>query len=203
MKNKFLITIFLILLNTELFSEELSIEAKNVTLDKTNELTIFKDDVLVRTKDKVITSNFASYDKKSGDLILKINVVAKDSLNNTIETEYAEYNKISKILETTGKTVITTTDNYILQGDDIFADGEKKIIKSKKDSILIDSDGNKISLENFEYIAVENIFKSIGKIKIEDKLKNSYEFSQIYIDTKSNEIRSAPQGTGSGPPAQH
>ena len=126
MKNKFLITIFLILLNTELFSEELSIEAKNVTLDKTNELTIFKDDVLVRTKDKVITSNFASYDKKSGDLILKINVVAKDSLNNTIETEYAEYNKISKILETTGKTVITTTDNYILQGDDIFADGEKK-----------------------------------------------------------------------------
>ena len=188
MKNKFLITILLILLNSELLSEELSIEAKNVMLDKTNEITIFKDDVLVKTKDKVITSNFASYNKKTGDLILKINVVAKDSLNNTIETEYAEYNKISKILETRGKTVITTTDNYILQGYDIFADGEKKIIKSEKESILIDNDVNKISLENFEYIAVENIFKSIGKIKIEDKLKNSYEFSQIYIDTNKKEM---------------
>ena len=32
------------------------------------------------------------------------------------------------------------------------------------------------------------MFKSIGFIKIEDKNENSYEFSQIYIDTKKNEI---------------
>ena len=39
-------------------------------------------------------------------------------------------------------------------------------------------------MDNFEYKINENIFKSLGVIKIEDKNKNIYEFSQIYIDTK-------------------
>ena len=39
-------------------------------------------------------------------------------------------------------------------------------------------------LENFEYSINDSIFKSVGLVKIEDKLNNSYEFSQIYIDTK-------------------
>ena len=43
-------------------------------------------------------------------------------------------------------------------------------------------------MENFNYSIDENIFKSIGLIKIEDKLNNSYEFSQIYIDTKKKEV---------------
>ena len=35
---------------------------------------------------------------------------------------------------------------------------------------------------------INNIFKSIGYVKIEDKLGNVTEFSQIYIDTKKKEI---------------
>ena len=31
---------------------------------------------------------------------------------------------------------------------------------------------------------MKNIFKSVGLVKIEDKQNNTYEFSQIYIDTK-------------------
>ena len=53
---------------------------------------------------------------------------------------------------------------------------------------LYDKDGNEISLENFEYLAEKNIFKSIGNIKIKDHLENLYEFSQIYIDTKKKEM---------------
>ena len=57
-----------------------------------------------------------------------------------------------------------------------------------KKSFLVDKDKNKIFLENFEYNKNDNIFKSIGYIKIEDKLDNTYEFSQIYSDTQKNEI---------------
>ena len=32
------------------------------------------------------------------------------------------------------------------------------------------------------------IFKSIGEIKVEDNQQNTYNFSQIYIDTKSKEL---------------
>ena len=43
-------------------------------------------------------------------------------------------------------------------------------------------------LDNFEYLIDNNIFKSIGLINIKDNLNNSYEFTQIYIDTKKKEI---------------
>ena len=51
-----------------------------------------------------------------------------------------------------------------------------------------DSENNLIKLINFEYIADQNIFKSVGEISIIDKNKNFYEFSQIYIDEKKREI---------------
>ena len=61
-----------------------------------------------------------------------------------------------------------------------------KRIKSNKESILTDQRYE--YLNNFEYTASTNIFKSVGFIKIQDKLDNLYEFSQIYIDTKKKEI---------------
>ena len=81
-----------------------------------------------------------------------------------------------------------TTENYSLEGEDISFDGIMKNIKSNKDSILIDKSGNKIYLENFEYQADNNIFKSVGLIKIIDQKNNNYEFSQIYVDTKKKEL---------------
>ena len=61
---------------------------------------------------------------------------------------------------------------------------KNSLIFSNKKTIIIDLDNNKISLDNFEYSTINNIFKSIGEIKIEDNKNNDYEFSQIYIDTK-------------------
>ena len=60
----------------------------------------------------------------------------------------------------------------------------KNIISSKNQTLLKDPDGNQIYLENFEFNINSNIFKSIGLVKIQDKMNNIYEFSQIYIDTK-------------------
>ena len=38
------------------------------------------------------------------------------------------------------------------------------------------------------YNIKNNIFKSVGLTKIKDKLKNIYEFNQIYIDTKKKKF---------------
>ena len=61
---------------------------------------------------------------------------------------------------------------------------KKKAKKSKDNTIIKDLDNNIIYLENFEFLSDENIFKSVGLVKIEDKQNNTYEFSQVYIDTK-------------------
>ena len=125
---------------------------------------------------------------KKGILILKSKIKGLDKENNLIETDFAKYNELSKVLETKGPTKITTSENYIIQGEDIIFDNLKKIIISNKNAQITDQDNNKIYLDKFEYQIEENIFKSIGYVKVEDKFKNVYEFSQIYIDTKKQEI---------------
>ena len=188
MKNNFFIIFFSMFFFSEIFAENMTIEAKNISFDKNTNTTIFEKNVIVKTTNKIIKSEFAKYYKNDGFLIVKENISILDNHKNTIEAEYAEYFEEKKILKTKGKTKITTNEKYVLDGKDITLDNQKKIIFSKEDSFLIDGDQNKIFLNNFEYFFEKRLFKSIGFIKIEDKNENLYEFSQIYIDTKKNEI---------------
>jgi LPS-assembly protein len=188
MKSKILIIIFSILFFSKGSTENISIEAKNISIDKDKVTSIFKNEVVVKTKDKTIKSDYVKYNKKTGLLIIKNNIIVKDINNNTIRTNYAEYNERNQIFKSIGLTNIETSEKYLLDGEDIIIDNKSKIINSNKPSILKDQDNNKIYLDNFEYLLIDNIFKSIGSIKIKDKTSNVYEFSQVYIDTKKKEI---------------
>ena len=189
MKNKLLSIIFSILFLPNALAENLLIEAKNISLDKNTEISIFRDEVIVTTEDNnIIKSDYVEYNKKKGFFKLKNNIVVKDNQNNIIETDYAEYYVSDKLFKSKGPTKITTSEEYVIQGEDIDFDNKKRFINSKKSSIIKDKDKNKIFLENFEYQIVDNIFKSIGFVKINDNMGNVYEFSQIYIDTKKKEI---------------
>ena len=188
MKNRLLIIFLSFLFITPGFAENIQIEAKNITLDKDKITSIFENEVSVKTENEIIKSDYVKYNKKLGFLILKGNITAIDNRNNTIEANYAEYSEKNKIFKTSGPTKLITSENYILEGEDIIIDNNKRFVKSIKDSTLKDQDGNEIYLENFEYQTTNNIFRSIGSIKINDKLGNNYQFSQIYIDTKKKEI---------------
>ena len=162
---------------------------KNISIDKNKQSTVFEKDVIILTeKNNKIKSNYAEYNKEKGLIKLKDNIEVIDIKGNTIKTNHAEYFEKSKIFKSFGLTEVKTSDDYIINGEDIVFDDSKKFIKSEKDTIITDSDKNKIFLNSFEYQINKNIFKSIGYIKIKDKMNNEYEFSQIYIDTKKKEI---------------
>ena len=189
MKNKYIIFLFVFFFSKVSLAENLNIEAKNIILDKNKELTVFEEEVKIKTEDKsTIKSDYAEYNKKKGFIILKDNIVYKDIKNNLIKTNYAEYDENKKFFKSLGKTEIITNKRYKITSENIFIDKINNIIKSNDKSIVTDLQKNKISLDNFEYIINENIFKSVGLIKIKDSRKNSYEFSQIYIDTNKKEI---------------
>ena len=188
MKNKLLIIFLTLATFSHLYAENLLIEAKDISINKNKKTTIFKDSVKVETADQIITSQFAEYNKEKQEIILKQDIVAKDKQNNEIKSEHAEYNKIKDVFKTFGITNLKSSKNYLLEGEDIVFDNKNKKIFSSKSSVLTDLSGNKIYLKNFEYLIDENIFKSIGLVKIEDQFRNSYEFSQIYIDTQKKEI---------------
>ena len=100
----------------------------------------------------------------------------------------ADYIEKDRVFRTYGFTKIITTENYIIEGNDIILNKNENSIKSEKETIIIDNEKNKIKLNNFEYNRKNKIFKSIGNISINDKFENSYEFSQLYIDSEKKEI---------------
>ena len=137
MRNKLLIICYSIFLSTNSFAENVFIEAKNITLDKDGMTSIFENEVIVKTKEKIIKSDYVKYNKKTGYLLIKDNITATDDKNNIIQAEFAEYYVESKVLESTGPTKIITSDKYTLEGRDIIVDNKNKIINSKKASILL------------------------------------------------------------------
>ena len=48
-----------------------------ITLDKDQITSIFKDQVIVKSNDKIIESDYVKYNKKTGYLIIKENVKAR------------------------------------------------------------------------------------------------------------------------------
>ena len=188
MKSKSFIFLFTFLFFSNVFAENIQIQAKNITLDKDKVTTVFENDVVVKTKNKIIKSQYLKYNKKIGLLILKNNIIAEDNDNNIITAENAEFNENKEVFKTNGPTNIITSEKYIVKGKDIIIDNKRKTISSNEVTSINDPEGNYIELQNFNYQIKNNIFKSVGSVKILDKLKNSYEFSQIYIDTKKKEI---------------
>ena len=187
--NIFINLIFFLFLIKSGFAENITIQSKNITLDKNKETSIFQNDVVIRTQDEsIIKSDYAEYNKLNGLIKLKGNIEATDNQRNKIETNIAEYNENKKIFKSLGPTTITTTESYVIEGEDILFDNSKNFILSEKNAVITDQEKNKIYLESFEYLTKSNIFKSIGYTKIEDIRNNTYEFSQIYIDTKKKEV---------------
>ena len=188
MKSKHYIYLFTFLFFSNAFAENIQIQAKNITLDKDKITTVFENDVVVKTKNKIIKSQYLKYNKKIGLLILKNNIIAEDNNRNIITAENAEFNENKEIFKTFGPTNIVTSEKYTVKGKNIIIDNKSKTINSNEVTSINDPEGNYIELQNFSYQVKNNIFKSIGSVKILDRLENNYEFSQIYIDTKKKEI---------------
>ena len=190
MKNKFLIIFVLTFCQiTNLLAESINITSKNISVDKKSEVTIFENEVLIKdTKNNTIQSEYAEYNKKLNLIMLKKNVLAKDSKGNIFESDDAEYNEKLKIFRSIGETKITTKEGSTVNTKNITLNNLQNIVYSNYDKNITDIQKNKILINNFEYKANEGIFNSVGKIKVVDNLKNSYEFSQIYIDEKNKEI---------------
>ena len=161
MKNNFLniYILFFLIFNLNLFADELDINSSKIKIDSVNKVSIFEGNVKV-------------YDKK----------------DNKLFSDYAKYDKVDEVIETSGKTQIITSGGYKVNGTNIIFNNKKNIIYSNNEADIIDSDGNTIFVEMFNYSILTNIFFSKGNIKIKDINNNDYNFSEIYIDEKKKKI---------------
>jgi len=185
MKNSIFQIILFLLFSNFLSAEEFDIKAKNIKIDKKEKITIFENNVEVRDQfNNLFEADYVLYNKEYNFLELKGNILSKDASGNIFKASKARYDNKNKIFKSFGESEFETLEGYKIETSDIIIDNRNTFISSNNKTFIQDKDGNKIYLENFEYFKEKNIFKSIGAIKIIDKLDNSYNFTQIYIDEK-------------------
>jgi LPS-assembly protein len=165
MKNKFIVIIFLILLNSTLsktiMAEEFIFEVS--TLEITDKGKIYKGKsrgkIIANTELELISDNFEYY-KETNQLKTNGNVQLYDFKNNiTINAETISYFKDIEKISTKGKTLITISDKYIIEGYDITLLKNKMILSSNKNTIITDKNSNKYKLKKFQYSINQEILK--------------------------------------------
>ena len=82
----------------ESLAEDFNIEAKNIKIDKKNQISIFENDVVIKDKQNIIQSDFAKYDKQKNFIIVRKNIVLEDKIGNKFYGEYATFDKDKKII---------------------------------------------------------------------------------------------------------
>jgi len=178
-----------ILINLNLKADEFNISAKEIIVDKENEIIIGKGSVLAKDSEgKLIYADKITYKKNRETILAEGNVKIKDNIGNILLTDKASYDKFNEKITTYNNSELILEEGYKLTAKNILYNIKDKILESNNNSILTDLDNNTIQTTMFQYDTERNLFSSIGKIKIVDKNNNKYKFKEIYIDTKKKEM---------------
>ena len=177
------------LLNLNLNAEEFNITAKEILIDKENEILIGKGSVkAVDSEGKHIFADKVTYNKSTEFLLAEENVRVADIEGNIVKTNKITYDKINEIITTFEDTELILNEGYKLISKNVSYNVAKKILSSNNNSIFTDRDGNIVETDMFQYDVKNNLFSSLGKIKITDMQKNEYFFKELHVDTKRKEM---------------
>ena len=183
----FFLTLFTF--NIDLNAEEFNITAKEILVDKENEILIGKGSVEAIDFDgKIIYADKIIYEKTREFLIATGNVKIFDNEENILTTNKATYDKINNLIITYDYTELILKEGYKLISKNITYNTNKKILSSNDNSIFNDSDGNIVETSMFQYLIESNLFSAVGKIKIIDVKKNKYFLKEVHVDTKKKEM---------------
>ena len=102
-KNKLLLSFFLFFIFSNLqihsFADEFNITAKEISIDKANEIVIGKGDVIVEDSEgKIITAEKVIYEKKKEYLLAEGLVKILDNDGNILKSDKASYDKINDLI---------------------------------------------------------------------------------------------------------
>ena len=190
-KNKFLFLYLLILIlcSYKISAAEFNITAQEISIDKENEIITGIGSVkAVDSEGKEIHADKIIYEQKKEFLSAEGNVKILDIEGNLLNTNKATYDKINELISTYNETELILKEGYKLTTKNITYDTKQEILSSNENSIFNDTDGNIIKTTMFQYQKKNNLFSSVGEIKILDIKKNKYFFKEFHADTKKREM---------------
>ena len=165
MKNKFIITFFLILLNLHsskiVLAEEFIFEISNIEI--TDNGNIYKGKnrgkIITDTQLELVSDNF-EYIKKTNQLKAEGRVQLFDLMNNiSINAETILYFKDKNKISSIGKTLIKISNDYTIEGYDLTLLTDKMLLSSNKSTTIKNNELNEYTLEKFQYFINQEILK--------------------------------------------
>ena len=165
MKNKFIITFFLILLNLNsskiVLAEEFIFEISNIEI--TDNGNIYKGKnrgkIITDTQLELVSDNF-EYIKKTNQLKAEGRVQLFDLMNNiSISAETILYFKDKNKISSIGKTLIKISNDYTIEGYDLTLLTDKMLLSSNKSTTIKNNESNEYTLEKFQYFINQEILK--------------------------------------------
>ena len=180
MKNKFILVLFIFILNLNFFevahSEEFIFNVPEIEVkDNGNIYKSLKTGKIITDDQIEIISNNFEYIKKTNQLKAAGNVQLIDNKNNIIiNTEKIIYLKNDEKIYTLGETIIKFSNKYTLKGFDLVLFRNEMLLSSDRQAIINDDLSNNYKFEEFEYYINEETLK--GK--------------NIEITSNNNEVKS-------------
>ena len=139
-KTLFYILIIFVILEKNVFSDEINIKSSNIkVLDEGNIINALNAKVNIPKESIEIEGDKSIYDKKNSQLTIINNVKFFDNLKNIyLEGEKVFYNQLTDIIQTFGKTFIRIEDKYYVYSKDLFYDRKLQRIYTNKETIIKD-----------------------------------------------------------------
>jgi LPS-assembly protein len=197
MRNKIIIIFLSLIFNSTYLNfsmaEEFIFKVTDLEILENN--TVYKGNnrgkIITDTQVELISDNF-EYLKKINRLEANGNVQLTDKKSNIIiNAEKMFYLKSEEIIYTLGKTLINVDGKYNVEGYDLTFFKGKKILSSKKNAIITDSELNKYELDQFHYSIDREILKGENIISITTDKENKsdeYFFKSGFFDLKNNKF---------------
>ena len=192
MKNNFiffLTSIFIILFNSIVYSDDFTFETSEIQLLENGNLIKAKNGAKVLTNDGIIiNSNKFEYDKIKNILTASGNVRIIDDKNElTLNAPKITYNKNNEIITTNNKTVILIKNQYTINSKNIIFDRNKNEVTSKNKTKISDNLDNIFYLDSFKYWVLKKLLKA-NNIKLSTNTNDDFLFNNAMINLSTNEV---------------
>ena len=189
--NRLLINIFIILsISFNALSEDIEFDASKINItDDGNLIEAINSETKIISKKIKIQSNIARYNKKKNIIEFKNNVKFVDDLKNIkIFSDNLIFKKKINTAYSYGETLFYIKDNYEINSEYLIYELNNQKLISNVYTEIKDKDQNTyIFNEKFIFDLQNELIKS-KKAKIVDKNGNKYEFEDLIVNLKTNEI---------------
>ena len=192
MKNKivnFLVyLIVLINFNTNVLSNEIEFEAKNIeTIDKN--LIIATDNVVVTdAAGNKIYGDKLTINNNDNTYTITGNAIVEDIINLIkLNTEKVIYTVNDNKIKTIGKTDISVDGYYFIKTSNILYNINLKKISSNEKTSVSDQQSNVLEIENFIF-SLKDSSLIANKANITDKNLNQYKLEKLFYNFKEKKI---------------